>query len=142
MATEMKLRFSAKERVLLVMTLLLAPIFLSEIYGVAVMRARPGFVARYNEMPHFYDLFLALAFSAVILVLRLVLTRAFQPLGRLILSPAKRSNPDRVERFATVLFKFLYVADMRWWALLDANERVHVGNSPDTFWGSQALGTT
>ncbi|CAH0478956.1 unnamed protein product [Peronospora belbahrii] len=31
-----------------------------------------------------------------------------KPIGRLVLSPSKRVQADRVERFATVLFKFIY----------------------------------
>jgi hypothetical protein len=110
MATEMRLRFNTKERVLLGMTLLLAPIFFSEIYGVSVMRQRPAFHSEIAaDMPQFADLWVAVGVAGVIIALRYVLTKMFQPLGRLVLAPNKRSNPERVARFATVLFKFLCV---------------------------------
>lgn len=109
MSTQMKLHFNTKELVLMGMTLLLAPIFFAEIYGVAVMRRAPAFLGdRADEMPQFADLLIALALSAVFVGLRLVLTKLFQPLGRVVLSPTKRTSVERVERFSTVLFKFLY----------------------------------
>lgn len=105
-ATEMKVRLTAKEGVLLAATLLLAPILVAELFGVAEMRR--AFTDTSPEMPQFADLLVAVASATAIIVLRLVLTAVFAPVGRLVLAPAKR-QADRVERFATVLFKFTCV---------------------------------
>lgn len=115
MTTEMKLLLSAKESLLLVLTLLLVPILIAELFGVSRMRsAFPAVSEGESEdgeaMPRFSDLLVSAASAVAIIGLRLVLSAAFKPLGRRLLSPDKRSHSDRVERFATVLFKFLYVS--------------------------------
>ncbi|TMW61309.1 hypothetical protein Poli38472_013772 [Pythium oligandrum] len=107
-ATQMKLEFNTKERVLLGMTLLLVPILFSQIYGVAVMRAEEPLFQTNPEMPQVADLGIGVGIAFVIVALRYVLSKAFMPIGRRVLSPSKRTSEDRVERFATVLFKFLY----------------------------------
>lgn len=114
MTTEMRLLLSAKESLLLLMTLLLVPILVAELFGVSRMRsAFPD--AHGDAMPQFADLLVSVATAVVIVGLRLALTAAFKPLGRCLLSPDKRSHPDRVERFATVLFKLLYVPTVSVW---------------------------
>lgn len=108
-ATEMKLVLSAKERLLLLLTLLLVPILVAELFGVSRMReAFPAELSGLQEpMPELTDLLLAVGSAAVIVGLRLALSAAFKPLARSLLAPEKRVHADRVERFATVLFKFL-----------------------------------
>ncbi|RLN70959.1 hypothetical protein BBJ28_00020113 [Nothophytophthora sp. Chile5] len=106
MATEMKVSLSAKEYVLVAMTLMLVPILLLELMGVSQTRAaNKGFQEGAPGMPQLTDLLVAGAVSALIIVARFALTRAFEPLGRVVLSPNKRVHHDRVQRFATVLFK-------------------------------------
>lgn len=64
------------------------------------------------------------AATALICFLRYALgIGAFEPLGRLILSKAKRAQPDRVNRFAATCFKFCYMSSIVAWGfhiLLDA----------------------
>jgi hypothetical protein len=116
MTTEMRVLLSAKESLLLLMTVLLVPILVAELFGVSRMRsAFPDADPQGDAMPHFADLLVSVATAVVIVGLRLALTAAFKPLGRCLLSPDKRSHPDRVERFATVLFKLLYVSVLSHW---------------------------
>jgi hypothetical protein len=60
------------------------------------------------KLPSLYDLPEALMYAAAICVVRYFAEATFKPLGRAILSPKKRIQPDRVERFASVTFKFCY----------------------------------
>uniref|UniRef100_K3X972 TLC domain-containing protein n=1 Tax=Globisporangium ultimum (strain ATCC 200006 / CBS 805.95 / DAOM BR144) TaxID=431595 RepID=K3X972_GLOUD len=108
MATEMKILLSTKENVLVALTLLLVPLLLVEFYGISQMRAAHPEFATNADMPQFVDFLTAIAYSGVIVAVRYVLTRALKPLGRVLLEPKKRTNEDRVERFTTVLFKFIY----------------------------------
>lgn len=109
MATEMKILLSAKENILVGLTLLLVPLLLIEFYGISQMRAAHPEFATNAAMPQFVDFLTAIGYSVVIVAARYVLTRALKPLGRILLEPKKRTNEDRVERFTTVLFKFMCV---------------------------------
>lgn len=106
MATKMKLRLSAKEGVLVGLTATLVPIVLVEIYAVAEMRHAIPEVEDDPDMPHARDLLIGLGFALVIIALRRLMTAALKPVGRLLLAPKKQSE-DRLQRFGTVLFKFL-----------------------------------
>lgn len=110
MATEMKLLLSARERLLLGLTLLLVPLLLIEFYGISGWRASHPHWANDPRMPHAVDLLHAFGYSMLIVAARYVLTRALKPIGRLVLEPSKRTSEDRVERFTTVLFKLTYVS--------------------------------
>lgn len=110
MATQMKFELSRKEWVLVGLTAALAPMTLLEVYGVSKMRAElPEFAADPN-MPHGRDLLVGVAMAFVLIALRRVLSKAFQPIGRFILTPDKSVHKDRLDRFGTVLFKFAYVS--------------------------------
>ncbi|DAZ93284.1 TPA: LOW QUALITY PROTEIN: hypothetical protein N0F65_001123 [Lagenidium giganteum] len=109
MATEMKILLSAKESVLVALTLLLVPTFIGQAIGVVQMREASKELFETNpDMPQYRDLLIGMAWALVIVACRYVVTKAFRPLGRLVLSPKKRVIEDRVERFSTVLFKLLY----------------------------------
>lgn len=102
----MKVELNTKEKVLLGLTLALAPIFVCEVYGVKVMRETEAF--RTNPaMPQLADLGIGFAIAIAFVAVHYVLVRVFEPIGRLVLAPTKRTQ-ERVERFATVLFKFIY----------------------------------
>lgn len=107
MATEMKLLLSAKEHLLVGLTLLLVPLMAVEFYGIANCRADHPEWALDARMPHAVDFLSALGYSFAIVAARYVLTRALKPLARVLLEPSKRFNEDRVERFTTVLFKLM-----------------------------------
>ncbi|RLN70961.1 hypothetical protein BBJ28_00020115, partial [Nothophytophthora sp. Chile5] len=110
MATEMRVLLSAKEYVLVILTLTLVPIVLVELFGVSQMRAAiPEFQTDPN-MPQLEDWLVGILFAFAIIGVRFALTAVFKPLGRMVLSPTKRNKEDRVERFATVLFKFTFFA--------------------------------
>lgn len=106
-ATEMKVLFSAKEYVLVALTLLLVPIVLAELFGVAQMRAAIPEFQTDPDMPHISEWLIGIGFAFVTITLRFAFLAVAKPLGRRVLSPTKRLHADRVERFATVLFKFL-----------------------------------
>ncbi|CEG49741.1 longevity-assurance family protein [Plasmopara halstedii] len=107
-ATEMKVLLSAKEYVLIALTLTLAPIVLLELYGVTQMRATIPEFQTNPDMPHISEWLIGIGFAFVIIGLRFVFLKIAKPIGRNVLSPTKRIHADRVERFATVLFKFMY----------------------------------
>lgn len=107
--TEMKVQLNVKEIVLVTLTIALVPILAAEMYGVALMRAAIPEFETDPRMPQVADLAYAVGFALLIVAARYVATSAFKPLGRCILSPSKRIQEGRVERFATVLFKFLCV---------------------------------
>lgn len=107
-ATEIKKRLSAKEYVLVALTLTLVPIVLVELYGVTQMRATIPEFQTDPEMPHISEWLIGIAFAFIIIALRFAFLEFAKPLGRRVLSPTKRICADRVERFATVLFKFMY----------------------------------
>ncbi|POM73068.1 Hypothetical protein PHPALM_10118, partial [Phytophthora palmivora] len=109
MSTEMKVSLSAKEYVLVAMTLTLVPILLLELYGVSHTRNNNhAFHDGTPDMPQLTDLLIGAAVSLVIIAVRFVCGKVFAPLARVVLSPKKRVVEDRVHRFATVLFKFMY----------------------------------
>ncbi|KAG7384404.1 Ceramide synthase 6 [Phytophthora boehmeriae] len=108
MATEMKVLLSAKEYVLVALTVTLVPIVLAELFGVAQMRAAIPEFQTDPDMPHISEWLVGVAFAFVIIALRFAFLAVFKPIGRRVLSPAKRLREDRVDRFATVLFKFTY----------------------------------
>lgn len=107
MATEMRMVLSAKEYVLVGLTLLLIPTYIGQAIGIYEIR-QLFHEDKFEHMPQPVDCLIGLSWAFVIMAARYVLTKAFMPLGRMVLSPKKRINVDRVERFATVLFKFLY----------------------------------
>ncbi|KAG6623474.1 LAG1 longevity assurance [Phytophthora cinnamomi] len=109
-ATEMKVLLSAKEYVLVALTLTLVPIVLAELFGVAQMRAAIPEFQTNPDMPHISEWLVGIGFALLIIALRFAFLAVAKPLGRRVLSPAKRQHPDRVERFATVLFKFTWFA--------------------------------
>lgn len=97
-----------EEYVMLALMAALVPILCVEMFGVSAMRAAfPHHLV--DDMPKPADLALSLATAAVIITLRFYLTEIFKPVGRRWLSPRHRELDDRVQRFATVFFKFLYV---------------------------------
>ncbi|RLN61497.1 hypothetical protein BBJ29_009398 [Phytophthora kernoviae] len=109
MSTEMKVSLSAKEYVLVAMTLTLAPILLLELYGVSHTRINnQAFHDGTPEMPQLKDLLIAGGVSLLLIVTRFAAGVALAPLARVLLSSKKRVIEERVQRFATVLFKFLY----------------------------------
>jgi len=110
MATEMQMNLSPKEKMLVGLTATLAPLMLVEIYSVAKTRAETPEFATDPNMPQARDLLVGVGFALALIVLRRVLSTVLQPLGRLILDPRKSASKDRMDRFGTVLFKFLYVA--------------------------------
>lgn len=99
-----QLAFSAEELVMVALTVTLVPLCYVELFGVSAMRAA---FPRVDNMPKASDLALSIATAAVIVALRFYLTETFKPVGRRWLSPRNRVVEDRVERFATVFFKFL-----------------------------------
>ncbi|KAG3090446.1 hypothetical protein PI124_g10256 [Phytophthora idaei] len=109
-ATEMKVLLSAKEYVLVALTMTLVPIVLAELFGVAQMRAAIPEFQTDPDMPHISEWLIGIGFAFVIIALRFAFMAVAKPLGRRVLSPTKRLHADRVERFATVLFKFMYFA--------------------------------
>ena len=107
-ATEMKVQLSTKELVLLTLTVLLVPIVLAELFGVAQMRAAiPEFQTDPN-MPQISEWIIGIGFAFLMIALRFAFLAVAKPIGRRVLAPAKRVRADRVERFATVSFKFTY----------------------------------
>lgn len=121
MATEMIMSLSPKEYVLVGLTATLVPISLVELAAVTKMR---GFLPQVEDdpaMPHASDLLAGVACALVITVLRRYFADALQPVGRLVLAPKKQTK-DRLLRFGTVLFKFMYVL---------RNCRTVVGRSAD-----------
>ncbi|KAL4166112.1 hypothetical protein KRP22_013377 [Phytophthora ramorum] len=109
MSTEMKVALSAKEYVLVAMTLTLVPILLLELFGVSHTRSsNQAFHDGTPDMPQLPDLMIGGAVSLLLIAARFVTGILCAPLARLVLSPKKRVVEDRVHRFTTVLFKFLY----------------------------------
>ncbi|KAE9004213.1 hypothetical protein PR003_g17755 [Phytophthora rubi] len=109
MSTEMKVALSAKEYVLVAMTLTLVPILLLELFGVSHTRSNNrAFHDGTPGMPQLSDLLIGGAVSLLLVAARFVAGKAFAPLARVVLSPKKRVIENRVHRFTTVLFKFLY----------------------------------
>jgi hypothetical protein len=108
MSTEMKVSLSAKEYVLVAMTLTLVPILLLELFGVSKSRSdNQAFHDGTPGMPQLMDLLIGGAVSLLLVTARFVAGFAFAPLARVVLSPKKRVIEDRVQRFSTVLFKFM-----------------------------------
>ncbi|KAG7384403.1 Ceramide synthase 6 [Phytophthora boehmeriae] len=109
MSTEMKVSLSAKEFVLVAMTLTLVPILLLELYGVTHTRnVNQSFTDGTPDMPQLKDLMIAGGVALLIIAARFAAGMLFAPLARVVLSPKKRVIEERVQRFATVLFKFVY----------------------------------
>uniref|UniRef100_A0AAV1TR36 TLC domain-containing protein n=1 Tax=Peronospora matthiolae TaxID=2874970 RepID=A0AAV1TR36_9STRA len=105
----MKDMLSVKDCVLVAMTLMLVPILLIELFGVAMVRKNmEAFQNDAPGMPRFTELLIGGAVSLLLIGVRLTAVKALLPLGRAVLSPQKRVVEDRVLRFATVLFKFIY----------------------------------
>jgi hypothetical protein len=59
------------------------------------------------------DLALAVAGAALILFTRFLLDKPFQSLGRHVLASKHLGDPDRIQRFAAVLFKTLFYIFIR-----------------------------
>ncbi|KAG2782405.1 hypothetical protein PC129_g16638 [Phytophthora cactorum] len=109
MSTEMKVSLSIKEYVLVAMTLTLVPILVLELYGVSHTRSHnQAFHDGTPGMPQLTDLLIGSTTSLVIIGARFIAGKAFAPLARVVLSPKKRVVEDRIHRFTTVLFKFIY----------------------------------
>ncbi|KAF4046802.1 TLC domain [Phytophthora infestans] len=109
MSTEMKVSLSIKEYVLVSMTVTLVPILGLELYGVSHTRSHnKAFHDGTPGMPQLTDLVVAGASAVLLIGARFVAGKAFAPLARVVLSPKKRVVEDRVHRFTTVLFKFMY----------------------------------
>lgn len=109
MSTEMKVSLSIKEYVLVAMTLTLVPILVLELYGVSHTRSHnQAFHDGTPGMPQLTDLVIAGVTSVLLIGARFIAGKAFAPLARVVLSPKKRVVEDRVHRFTTVLFKFIY----------------------------------
>ncbi|KAI9920038.1 hypothetical protein PsorP6_015364 [Peronosclerospora sorghi] len=108
MSTEMKTLQSVKQYALIAMTLILIPICLLQIVGVMQMRSNNKAFEDTPGMPGFTDLLIGGAFSLGFIGLRFIAVDLFVPLGRVCLSPEKRVNEERVSRFATMVFKFLF----------------------------------
>jgi hypothetical protein len=106
MATEMRFVMSTKENALVFMTFLLIPCFVLGFMGMSRMRAASEQFETNPDMPQVKDLLYAFSFSFCIIFLRYYSTKMLKPVSRLILSPEKRTNEERVDRFATVAFKF------------------------------------
>ena len=105
-ATEMKVVLSTKEYLLVALTLTLVPIVLVELFGVAQMRAAIPEFQTDPDMPQMREWLIGIGFAFLIIALRLAFTTVAKPIGRYVLSPTKRRQEDRIERFANVLFKF------------------------------------
>lgn len=98
-----------EEYVMVALTVMLVPLCYVELFGVSAMRAAfPRDPETAEGMPQPSEMRISLATAAVIIVLRFWLTEAFKPLGRRWLSPRNRVVEDRVQRFTTVFFKFLF----------------------------------
>lgn len=106
----MKVSLSLVEYALVVMILMLVPILFLELVGVGQMRSiNKAFHDDTEGMPQLADLRIGGAVSLLLIGVRLVAIKTFSPLARIVLSPKKRVVEERVQRFATVLFKFMYV---------------------------------
>ena len=108
MSTEMRIRLSVKEYVLVVMTLTLLPILLVELYGISLARINnKAFQDDTPGMPQFTDLLIGGAVSLMLMGVRCITGKAFLPLGKAVLSPQKRVVEVRVHRFTAVSFKLM-----------------------------------
>jgi hypothetical protein len=104
-----KAALGMEEYVMVALTVTLVPLCYVELFGVSAMRAAfPRDPEMAASMPKPSDMGLSIATAAVIVALRFYLTEAFMPLGRRWLSPRNRVLEDRVQRFATVFFKFSF----------------------------------
>ncbi|TMW63830.1 hypothetical protein Poli38472_002771 [Pythium oligandrum] len=90
-----------------IMTGMLVPMMVSEIYGVKAMRKQPE-LTETPGMPHAAELWMAFAYAVGMIALRYVTSKAFYPLSRAILPPVVRDSAFRVDRLATSLFKVLF----------------------------------
>ena len=62
----------------------------------------------YLGRPEPQDLIWSVGFCLMFLILRHVSVSILRPLGTRVLTPAKRVQPDRLDRFASVSFKFVF----------------------------------
>ncbi|TDH67484.1 hypothetical protein CCR75_008570 [Bremia lactucae] len=105
----MKMSLGAKEYGLIFMTLLLAPILVLELNGVFHERnTSEAFLSGTPGMPQYTDLLLSGVISSALIAVRFASANIFASLARVVLSPKKRLVKDRVDRFASVLFKLIY----------------------------------